>query len=165
MFITLPIAFTFWIVAISKLFLLKTQFRNLVIVLSVIMNLIFGLFYVFFLFTDMSLIGYYSSLFEVSYGLFGIIYFTTYSIIFLITGFIFSFKCFISEISVVRLKGKFIFIAFLLSSIGGIFTVITQNVFIDLLGRILVLLSSIFFYIGFVLPEWIKKKFLKEEKL
>ena len=62
----------------------------------------------------------------------------------------------------IKLRGKFLLIAFISWTVGAIFDASVPLTFVTLpIVRILLISSAIEFYIGFVLPDWIKTRFLK----
>ena len=71
------------------------------------------------------------------------------------------------EISEIRWKGRFLFIAFILFGISAIFdAIIEMETTLLVIIRILLDFSSFFFYLGFILPSWCKKILsIKEESM
>ena len=62
----------------------------------------------------------------------------------------------------VKYKGMFLLIAFTLYVVGAIFDILSRGDFIFLtITHIILILSSIFIYFGFILPKRIKKKLIK----
>ena len=79
------------------------------------------------------------------------------------TGFLFTRESLKSEDLEIRLKGKLIFIAFILFTIGsGLDTSIPLNFVTLPIIRGFEIASAIVFYFGFFLPKWFKK-FIKKE--
>jgi len=76
-----------------------------------------------------------------------------------ITGFHFAAKSMKKEeIPEIRLKGKFLLIAFLFFGISAIFdALIEMGPLLLIIIRIILALAMFFFYLGFILPKWIKK--------
>ncbi len=74
-----------------------------------------------------------------------------------ITGIHFSLVSMRSDVREVRWKGKFLLISFILFGIGavgdGFFEVAPIHMFIF---RTLLTISSVFYYVGFVMPSWMK---------
>ncbi|MFX1445100.1 MAG: hypothetical protein ACFFHV_16930 [Promethearchaeota archaeon] len=65
-----------------------------------------------------------------------------------------------SENTKVRLKGKFLFVAFFLFLAGAISdTIFLRDILTLLITRIILISASIFFYFGFILPNFVKKRF------
>ena len=76
-----------------------------------------------------------------------------------ITGFHFAAKSMKKEETPeIRLKGKFLLIAFLFFGISAIFdALIEMDSLLLIIIRIILALAMFFFYLGFILPKWIKK--------
>ena len=63
----------------------------------------------------------------------------------------------------VKLKGKFILLAFIIFLIAAALDALLPITFIALpIVRILLISTAILFYIGLFTPEWLKKRILKE---
>ena len=77
------------------------------------------------------------------------------SSVILIFGFLLSIEALKSDEREMKLKGKILIIAFILFLIGGIMDTIEFTTLLDFLDRIILILSAILFYIGFILPDWI----------
>ena len=98
------------------------------------------------------------------YNLFLRMYLLSVLILALITGVLFARKSLRSEKPEIKLRGKFLLAAFISFVIGGILdTIITANFVALLITRIILISSSIEFYYGFILPEWMKKRFLRQK--
>ena len=83
-----------------------------------------------------------------------------------ITGFHFALKSMKKEeIPEIRWKGKFLMIAFLFFGISAIFdALIEMDPILLVVMRIILALAMFLFYLGFILPRWIKKVLsIKEE--
>jgi len=83
-----------------------------------------------------------------------------------ITGFHFAAKSMKKEeIPEIRWKGRFLLIGFLLFGTSAIFdAIIEMSPLLLVLMRIILALATFFFYLGFILPGWIKKVLsVKEE--
>ena len=76
-----------------------------------------------------------------------------------ITGFHFAAKSMKKEeLPEIRWKGKFLLIAFLFFGISAIFdALIEMSPLLLIIIRIILALAMFFFYLGFILPKWIKK--------
>lgn len=146
-----------WLVALNDLIKIK----NFKAVLSafIIYAIIFETLILYFLFTDISFLGVLTDPVNIDLGLFLIVYLLLDLVIFIISGFYFAFKSLQSDRPDIKLKGKFLLLAFLIYLIGAaIETVLSFPP-----SRLILVLSAIVFYIGFMMPEMIKKRFLKEK--
>ncbi|MFX1259634.1 MAG: hypothetical protein ACFFAN_17405 [Promethearchaeota archaeon] len=69
-----------------------------------------------------------------------------------------------SDTPEIKLRGKFLFAAFIFWSIGAICDAAVPLSFITLtIIRLILISSAIEFYFGFILPDWIKNLLLKEK--
>jgi len=110
------------------------------------------------------LIGDQRSAFVVEWAIWIQFYLLFSIILFLITGFLFARRSLKAENSEIKLKGKFLIIAFLTFTIGTMIDVIGAESPTEItifLARTFVRVSSICFYIGFTLPRFIKNLFIK----
>ncbi len=145
-----------WLVALNDLTRIK-KFKVL-IGAFIIYAIIFEVLILYFLFTDISVLGVLTDPVNIDLGSFLIVYLLLDLVIFVISGFYFAFKSLQSEKPEIKLKGKFLLLAFLIYLIGAaIETVLSFPPF-----RLILIVSAIMFYIGFMMPEMIKKRFLKE---
>lgn len=134
---------------------IKTHLRLIVIFIGITFYLMFF----YYLFTDSSQIGELKTPVDVEYELFIILFFIIYIIFVLVIGIGFAVESLKSDNPEIKLKGKFLLIAFILFVIGaGLDSIITYPI-----TRLILVASSIFFYFGFMLPRWIKELFIKQE--
>ena len=91
---------------------------------------------------------------------FVLVYFLVVLSIFLITGIFFAIRAIRrSEKVETKLKGKILFVAILLYVIGAVLDGVIETEFIMLfISRIILALSAIAFYYGFILPNWLKNR-------
>ncbi|TFG04592.1 MAG: hypothetical protein EU539_10505 [Promethearchaeota archaeon] len=144
-----------WLIALNDL----TQIKNfkVIYIIFIIYAVIFESLILYFLFTDISVLAVMIDPVNVDLGLFLIIYLLIELIIFIISGLFFSIISLKSEEPKVKLKGKFLLLAFLIYLIGAALeTILSFPPF-----RLILIISALFFYIGFMMPEVIEKKFLK----
>ncbi|MFX0076511.1 MAG: hypothetical protein ACFE96_13800, partial [Candidatus Hermodarchaeota archaeon] len=125
---------------------------------------IFELVFLIIFFINPLLIGDQISTFVVEWAIWIQIYLLLSIVLFLITGFLFARASLKTEEAEIKLKGKFLIVAFLTFTIGTIIDVIGAGSSIELLiflARTFVIISSICFYIGFTLPKFVKDKLVK----
>jgi hypothetical protein len=147
---------TVWFVALNDLTSLK-KFKVFISVF-IIYAIIFEALILYFLFTDISFLGVLVDPVNIDLGLFLIVYLLMDLVIFIVSGFYFAFKSLQSDKPEIKLKGKFLFLAFLIYLIGAaVETVLSVPPL-----RLILVISAVMFYIGFMMPEMIKKRFLKE---
>ena len=92
------------------------------------------------------------------------IFFIFILISFVFTGIIIAMISMRAENLEIKLKGKLLLLAFILFAIGAALDAVGPLIPLTVvLTRIILILSAIAFYSGFILPNWMKKLFLKEE--
>ncbi|TFG23905.1 MAG: hypothetical protein EU532_13040 [Promethearchaeota archaeon] len=150
----LPIFLFCWIMAIGKITEIKK--RKLLLVLYALIASIIESIMLYYLFTDTSKVGVYINPVDVDFGPFAMIHILFNLAVFMITGFLFSFKTMKLEEPENKLRGKFLLLAFILFLIGAILeTIVTMPP-----NRVIILLCAVVFYIGFMMPEKVKILFL-----
>jgi len=154
-YVLLPFFLTAWLIAITEFLDIKKG--NIIVMIYIIISIIFEILIFYFMVTDISMLAVKLSPTDIDFGTLFQIYLIFNLTIFIITGFMFAIKSLRSNNPEVKLKGKFLFIAFITYLVGSAIEIIytfPQN-------RLILVLSAILYYIGFILPEWIKKHFLK----
>ncbi|MHA1149404.1 MAG: hypothetical protein ACTSR8_14300 [Promethearchaeota archaeon] len=152
-----PIVIIFWLSAFTEL--LYRDKKKLIIGIFIIEAILFESYFLYFLFTNPVELGHLQSHVNMKYGTVVLIYLISHLIIMLITGVLFGRESLKSDHPEIKLKGRFLIIAFILFTFGAAIDAIFPIGFI--VSRIILIASSICFYNGFILPEWIKKLFLK----
>ncbi len=160
-FIPLPAGLFLWVIAFTN-FLYKEKQKLILIVISVI-TLIFYLLFFYCLFTDPILVGEKISPVDTKGNNWVLLlYLVIFIMIFLITGLKFSLKTMKVDNPETKLKGKILFIAFISFCIGSFLDSMVPSTALTLIVFRLILISSaVEFYGGFILPQWVKKLFLK----
>ena len=95
---------------------------------------------------------------DITLGLITIVYLLLILGLLLLSGIVFAVELLQTKSPETKLKGKFLLIAFVLFVIGAFLETFLSFPPI----RLLLALSAIMFYIGFIMPESIKKRFLKD---
>ena len=153
-----PPILVLWMTAMAE-FLAKERKKPIMIVF-VIIGVILEIISLSYLFTDPSLIGQLESPVDTDWSTFMKIYYISMIILLFITGMLFARGSFKSNDPQIRLKGKFLVIAFILFILGAIL-----DAFIDTpIIRLVMMISSITFYFGFILPDWMKKALIKQKQ-
>jgi hypothetical protein len=159
-FILLPIGIQFWIMILTDLVFSQKQ-KEIRLVFATI-NIIFEIIYIILYFIDFSLLGTPVGTFDVDYSIYMLIYLMILLIIILLTGTKFALESMKSGNPEIKLKGKFLLMAFYSFVIGSFVSILSaSNITILIIAKIIVITSSIEFYLGFVLPEFIKKRLIK----
>jgi hypothetical protein len=156
-----PVALYFWL-SVFTLFLYEKR-RKMILSATVIQGIIYEIFLLFFAFTDLTVVGQKVSLFNDELSLPFSLYMLGLLVLSLITGILFGRESLKADSEELKLKGKFITIAWISFFIGAIFDagIIELNPLILIIVRILLISSAIEFYFGFFLPRWIKDVFIK----
>ncbi|MFX1408703.1 MAG: hypothetical protein ACFFBW_17270 [Promethearchaeota archaeon] len=156
----IPIAVILWMIALTD-FIYKTK-QKLLVGLFTLYGIVFYVIFFIFIAIDPSVIGYLKGYTDVQYNTFIIVYVFTILLFAIITGILFAKESLKSEDPEIRLKGKFLFLAFLLFVAGSSLDAVIPLNFLTLpLVRSLEILSALSFYCGFILPKPVKNFFLK----
>ena len=155
----IPFTGFFYIAAMTDLIYKKYQKHFLLI--EIISTVGFEIFCISSLITNPSIIITKTSPTLIVYSIYLISGILGLSAVILIFGFLLSIEALKSDEREMKLKGKILLIAFILFLIGGIMDTMEFTTFLDFLDRIILILSAILFYIGFILPDWIKKILIK----
>jgi hypothetical protein len=157
----IPIGVFIWIVAVS--YLLNIKKKDLFWGLYLILGAAFEIFLVFSIITDnLSLImTERAGIFDVSYSFIVIIYLLINILTVFITGILFARESLYSKNNEVRLKGKFLLLAFTIYLIGALLDGTLQLTAGSLIiTRILIMTSALLFYLGFFFPKFVKNLFI-----
>lgn len=154
----LPISLTFWFVAITDLMYKKRQ--KLILIIIVIYGVLFEIYFLYYVFTDPSVLAELHGVINIEYKLPLQMYIFSILLISLIAGLLFARISIKSDSNEVSLKGKFLFIAFILFVAGAVSdTIFLRDILTLFITRIILISASVFFYLGFILPKFIKKRF------
>jgi hypothetical protein len=82
-------------------------------------------------------------------------------LVIIITGIYFSLQSLKSSDEKVSWKGKFLLVAFILTTIGGILDLVPTPDLVIFIKRTITITGSILFYLGFYLPQWVERKLIK----
>lgn len=153
----IPIYLQLWMTAFANL--LYPSKRKQISIIFLIINLVSLGFFLFALFFDISLIGVKQGIVDTEWSRIMLIYFVSLIFLILITGLLFARESLKSSREEIRLKGKFLSISFILYAGGAIL-----DSLLDIpITRIIMMISAITFYFGWIPPDWIKRIFVKEE--
>jgi len=170
----LPFALTCWITAITDMIYKKR--KTISVTLILILSAIFEIIFFYLLFTDIDLLGVVNPLrpFSADLGIFLTVSFLLTTLIMLVTGLMFAQKSIRSENKEIRLKGKLLRAAFISFTIAVVLEKVARSLLIGVVFtdpnlpilsimlvvvRVLLMLSALEFYGGFILPRWIQAIF------
>ena len=160
-FAFLPITILIGLTAFTKLLSIKARKRILILGLIAIPNIIFEILLFYFYFTDLSFIATVNDALVIKYSLFSQIYFMISLLVFLVTGIVFSQNLLRSNERQSKIKGKLLLTAFISFVAGTILDFSLSLTITYVIARIILVSSSIEFYMGLIFPEWTKKLFFK----
>ncbi len=163
-FIPLPIGLMCWIGFYTNILMKEKQ--KLFLLIMILITVFF--YFVFFvaLAIDVNLVAFKISPVDTTAGenKFLSIYIIIFIVVLLVTGLHFSLQTIKYEDAETKMKGKFLLLAFPSFTLGALLDSTLPSTEITLiLFRVLLISSIIEFYIGYLLPNWIKKRILKEK--
>ncbi|MFX1308049.1 MAG: hypothetical protein ACFFDG_14685, partial [Promethearchaeota archaeon] len=156
-FIPLPIGLICWCGFYTNILMKEKQ--KLFLLIMVVITVFFYSVFLFVVFTDVSQAAIKISPVDTTAGgnRFLSIYIIIFIIVLLITGIHFSLRTMKYEDIEMKTKGKFLLFAFPSFAIGGLLdSTLPSNEITLILFRLLLISSIIGFYIGYLLPNWIK---------
>ena len=161
-FCFVPIAHIIWIISFTNLMMYEKR-KKTILWIILIESILFEILFIIFIIFDPTIIGTQVDALTNDWNIFAIIYFIFSLVLFVGTGFLCAIKLYKSNLKEIKLKGIFLFIAFTCFMIGGIFDAIFTATYrlILIIARIIMIMSAFCFYIGFVMPDFIKKLFIK----
>ena len=167
----IPIALLTWLIAYTDMIRKKAQKK--VIIITVVLSILFEIAFFALFFTNIDLIGVINPIrpFTVEFGIFITVYLMLVILVMIVTGIIFAQKSVKSNDREIRLKGKLLRAAFITFTIAAIADSLLGTIFEDptdpllsimvVVIRVLLILSALEFYGGFLLPRWMKEIFIK----
>ena len=159
---SIPFFILCWLIAFTDLLYPDEQKSFLSIFL--IFTAFYEVHFFYLLFTDPSLMGIFVGVFRIRWTFFMEIYFSIFILITIITGIMFAQVSIKSHNPEVSLKGKLILLAFISFSISAVVEAFGHlSPLTVVITRIILISSSIEFYLGFILPRRFRNFFLKEE--
>ncbi len=158
----IPLAIVFWLLAFTEF--LYSEKRKIILSTFVIIGTIFEILFFTFLFINQSLIGNLNGPVDVNYKSFIMVFLVIFLLIVVITGFLFANLSLKSEDPEVKLKGKLLIIAYITFSVGALLDAsVPFSEATIIIIRLILILSAICWYGGFLLPKWMKKLLLKSK--
>jgi hypothetical protein len=156
-----PFAIVLWLLAFTEF--LYTEKRKLILLIFTIIGVIFEVLFFIFLFLNPSLIGQLNGPVDVNYESFIMAFLITFLSIVVISGFLFARLSLKSKEPDVRLKGKLLIIAYITFAVGALLdSSIPLNEVIIIITRLILIVSALCWYGGFLLPKWMKKFLMKD---
>jgi len=163
-----PLGILIWMKAFTDL-IFKDKQKLILIIFTVICTLYYVTF-IPIIFIDVSVIGEMRGVVDGNYTPIALVFLLTGLFAFVISGLIFAKESLKSDNWEIKLKGKFLALAFVLFGIGagldGLKPYFISPAYLDLaliIDRIILMFSAFSFYSGFILPRFIQKMFSKED--
>ncbi len=151
-----PIFLVFFLKAFIEL--MWEKYRKIILIFFSVEGIIFEIFYIYFILVDPQFLGVLESIIDIRFKGFVMIYLITIILILLCSGVLFGIFSLKSKNPEVKIQGKFLIAAFISFSIGGFLDSSIPLNFITLaLSRIILISSSIEFYLGFIFPKFLRK--------
>lgn len=156
----IPITVIMWLIAMNHLL---DAGKNIILILLSLICISFLIIFYYFLIVNPNLLGEFIDKYHMhmQFTIFTRVFFISMLTLFLLPGFLFSFRCFSSEKSEIRLKGKLLLLGFVSFGVGAFMTSNIDITIIKVIARSILLSSSVEFYCGYILPNWVKKLFLR----
>jgi hypothetical protein len=151
-----------WIMAIADFTNVGKKRQLKILYISFILAVLMDVIFILMLLTDVSSVGWIEGTLLVKFTLFISIYLMVMVGIWAFIGFIFVRESLKSDNPEIRLKGKFLLLAFTSFIFGAITETLIMVITITVIGRIVLMISAFFFYCGFMLPRWIKELIMRE---
>ncbi|MFX0188561.1 MAG: hypothetical protein ACFE8A_12595 [Candidatus Hodarchaeota archaeon] len=154
----LPFVVLCWLMAFTNLYYEEKQ-KITLIIFSIPFSIL-EIFFFYLLFTDSTLIGTFVGPFQIRWALFMNLFLLCLIAIVIITGILFTSQSIKSDNLEVKIKGKFLFVAFISFTIAAIIeSLFHLDPVTVVITRSILISSAIEFYIGFILPKWIRNFF------
>lgn len=159
----IPVIHITWIIVITD-FMYKDKQKYLLSVF-IIESIAFEIIFLTVLFMNPYLIGTpQSNPFVVEWNIFIDLYLIISIALFLITGLLFASESLKSDSKELRFRGWFLISAFISFTIGTLIDVILEITEITIvIARLFVIIAAFCFYLGFTMPNFIKKILIKEQ--
>ncbi|TXT59202.1 MAG: conserved membrane protein of unknown function [Promethearchaeota archaeon] len=155
-----PFILIIWIYAFTDL--LYPSKKKLAMLIMVLYTIAFETIFFYFLLTDPTSLGTLHPPIDVEFKFLMLGFAVSIILIMLFTGIIFARESLRSNNPELKLKGKFLYAAFFSYTLGAVLdAAIPLNPITLTLARIILISSAIEWYFGFILPEKVKKIFLK----
>ncbi|MFX1366554.1 MAG: hypothetical protein ACFFCE_10035 [Promethearchaeota archaeon] len=160
--VLVPFAIILWLLAFTEF--LYTEKRKLILLIFTLYGSIFEILFFAFLFVKPDLIGELNPPVDVRYDSFIMIFLISFLAIVVISGFLFANLSLKSKDPEVKLKGKLLIVAYITFSVGALLDLaIPLNEITIIITRLILIISAICWYGGFLLPK-VMKKFLLRSK-
>ncbi len=156
-----PFTLTCWLAGFTDLVYKEKQ--KIILLIAGIIGALYEILFLYFIFTNPSVIGELYGPGDASYGILVSVYLGFLIITFLITGFIFALRSINTNEPEIKLRGKFLMGAVIAFTIGAFLDNLPNfSVIVLIVARLILIISAIEFYCAFSLPNWLKKRILRQ---
>ncbi|TFG06059.1 MAG: hypothetical protein EU539_08715 [Promethearchaeota archaeon] len=164
----LPVGLILWTYSFCEVS--YPHLKKTLLPLIIILGTLYEVLLLYFLLTDPAVIGRQTGEYETTKTIFTQSFTAIILAVFIITGVIFSMKSLQTNDLRIVWKGRFLLVAFVSMAIGAVlnliwdFNILPKNAITLVIIRIFLIVSSIFYYLGFHLPEGLARRLIKELK-
>jgi len=138
--------------------------QKIIVGICLIIEIIFEIYLIFFIIVDPRVHGELNGVVDISYAGIWRIYLIIHIILILIIGTAIAVNSIKSQDTEIKFRGIFLLLAFISFTIGAIADAsLTLNFVTLLIIRIILISSALEFYLGFIMPDWIKNILIKEK--
>lgn len=142
-------------------------FRNkkkILVGICIIIEIMFEIYLIYFILVDPKVIGEIQGTVDITYTGIWRIYLIVHILLILIIGSLIALNSIKADDPSIKLRGKFLLLAFISFTVGAIAdAALPLNIYTLGIARLILISSAFEFYLGFVLPDWIKNIFIKEK--
>jgi len=156
-----PVSGFFWLIFILNVFKVESKKQKVILMSYLIYTAIYEIFIIYWVFNPNQL-GFLRNALVPAYGLELYLFILIIVSIEIVTGLLFAIDMLKAKEQEFKLKGYILIVAFSLAIFGVMLEIFTLGNLWLLISRIVIVISVFLIYIGFFLPERIKKIFIKE---
>ncbi|TFG07820.1 MAG: hypothetical protein EU539_03985 [Promethearchaeota archaeon] len=158
--IFVPIAIMCWIYSFASM--VYTNMKNRIIIIFLVICVSYEVYLISILIFDPNAIGKFLGVFYYQPNIYVLAFQIFAILVSFITGILFSRKSLQSDDPKIRLKGKFLLIAFTAFTLGAIIdSAFAENPITLVIARIILALSAFAYYLGFLLPEKLAESLIR----
>ena len=160
--VCIPFFIVLWMIAMSDM--LNLSNKKVLPITFLIISVIGSLYVFIFAIIEPKQIGTLTGYFDAEYEIITMLYLLFMLLSIVVTGILFSVQSLKSDNPEIRLKGKILISAFICYLVGGFMDAGTIHLteLTLIIARSILIISAILFYLGTLLPKYVKKLFLRE---
>ncbi|MHA1764112.1 MAG: hypothetical protein ACTSYC_10220 [Promethearchaeota archaeon] len=159
----IPVFFNLWFIAFMDLLQFSERKKRVLIMVILFISIIIEIILIYLYIFKTEALGFLKQFFLVEWTLLVNIILIFLLGLILFTGLIFAIISMRSKVPEIALKGKILFLAFIIYTGGAILDALFTSLLSNIIARGILVIGSICFYFGFILPEFLKKILLKVE--